>query len=1062
MNNKDKDNSGMENTYWRSFAEYFNDTATKEQMKPEFIPGAAEDLHLSEMNGITRRHFLALLGASAALAGAGCADYKDQGEIVPYNKKPVDGIPGVASYYASTMIDQGEAYGVLVKTREGRPIKIDGHPIHPVSKGKVSSRIQAAIMGLYDPERLKVPTSKGSAIDWAKADLMLSGAISAANEGKKTVAIVTQSVLSPSLNEIFTLLEEKGFKVYSYELTGSQLRDQAWAQSFGSGRYPLIDWSQPKIILALESDFLGAEAGASEAIGGFTANRSALIPKEERAKKFNKLYAVEGQLSVTGMNADTRVRLNPSQQIDFILNLILKIKDSFTFDATVLDLASKAAKVEVPENLVRDILANRGGVFVYAGEKLSKHVHFLVNYLNEVLGTKAYRTDSSRESLRPLQVGMDIQSLAAEMEAGKVGVVIHLDCNPVYHFPKDTNYAKALSKVALSVAISDVENETTAASQLVLPAHHALESWGDYYTRSGLYSLQQPMLNPLYKTRQKEGVLLNVLMGGSYQETAYREFIKAYATKSVFSKVGSLVSFEVFWKTALQNGFVKTTAAAIAPRKISLEGVSEIQAGKALKDFTVLLASSPLGDGRNIGNGWLQEVPHPVSKVVWDNYAAVSIDTATKLGVKKYVTPYDKKYDVVSVEVEGRKISLPVLMQPGMADDVIMIELGYGRENAGTIGSGEEGSKIGVNAIELMSTKGGLSPWLFEGAKVSKVAGADHKLVSTQEFHSLEGEVTGEGPVGNLLSFAGSDKFLAKEVAEVVEKRAVVKEGTVENGLNYHKHEVFSINDLHEYPGYKWAMAIDMNKCTGCNDCIVSCNVENNIPVVGKTQVDKGREMHWMRIDRYFKGSTNNVKAVFQPMLCQHCDNAPCENVCPVVATAHSAEGLNDMAYNRCVGTRYCANNCPYKVRRFNYYNFRNSVGRPKDNEWFGKGFYENKSVDLMHNPEVTVRSRGVMEKCSFCVQRIYEAKQKAKEQGRVVRDGDVVTACQSACPANAIVFGNINDAHSQIRKWANSDLNYKVLEEINVRPNVNYLAKLRFEDSVVKTDHKEPSSGHH
>ena len=1052
-NNNDKENSGMENSYWRSFAEYFNDASVKEQMKPEFIPGAAEDLHLSEMSSLTRRHFIALLGASAAIAGAGCSDYYDQGEIVPYNKKPVDIVPGIANYFASTMVDQGEAYGVLVKTREGRPIKIDGNPDHPISKGKISSRIQSAIMGLYDPERLQVPTSQGKTIDWAKADEILSAALKSASDSKKTVAIVTHSVLSPSLNEILSLLEEKGFKVYSYELTGTQLRDQAWAQSFGAGRYPLIDWSQPKIILALESDFLGAEAGATEAIRGFTANRTALL--NNRAEKFNKLYTVEGQTSITGMNADTRVRLNPALQVDFILNLILKLKDTFTFDASILELAGKATKVDVPESLIRDLVANKGKSFVYAGEKSSKQAHFLVNYLNEAIGTKAYRADAVAEALRPLQLNRDLAALSVEIQEGKVAGVIHLDCNPVYHLPKDSGYAAALKKASFSVSISDVENETTAASQLVLPAHHALESWGDYTTRSGLYSLQQPMMNPLYKTRQKEGVLLSILTGAAYQENSYREYVKAYAKKVVYVKSGSLASFDSFWKAALQIGFVKSVVVSSEAKKISLDASKEITAGAAVTGFTVLLASSPLGDGRLISNGWMQEVPHPISKVVWDNYAAVSIATAKKLDVRKYVTPYDKNYDMITVDVEGRKLTLPVMMQPGMADDTIMIELGYGRQNAGVIGSGESGKGIGQNAIELMSVKGGLSSWLFTNAKVTKADGK-YALVSTQEFHSLEGEPSGEGFIGTLV---GADAFLANEVATAVEKRGIVKEGTVENGLHAHKHEVFSINDLHEYPGYKWAMAIDMNKCTGCNDCIVSCNVENNIPVVGRAQMDKGREMHWMRIDRYFKGSTENVKASFQPMLCQHCDNAPCENVCPVVATSHSPEGLNDMAYNRCVGTRYCANNCPYKVRRFNFYNFRNSVGRKK--QWTGSGYYEAKSVELMHNPEVTVRSRGVMEKCSFCVQRIYEAKQKAKEQGRVVRDGDVVTACQSACPANAIVFGNINDPHSEIRKWANSDLNYKVLEELNVRPNVNYLAKLRYEETVAKNDHKEKTSSH-
>ncbi|PCJ60521.1 MAG: molybdopterin oxidoreductase [Planctomycetota bacterium] len=1044
-------------SYWDSFAAYY-DNPEEAQIAMEEIIAEAPLEDKPGLGRINRRHFLALMGTSAALAGAGCNDYYDQGEIVPYNKKPVDHTPGVADFYASTIAEGGEAHSVFIKVREGRPIKIDGNPNHPVSKGKVNARVQATIMDFYDPERIKSPLKGDVPIGWSSVDNAIAVALKNLKGDKtKSLAIVTHSILSPTTDKFLKDLEEKyNAKIYSYELTGSMVRDEAWDLCYGEKKAPIIDWSKPNVIVALESDFLGADGNTTESTRKFTSRRSAL--SKSPVKDFNKLYSIEGQTSATGMNADFRYRLDPAKQLDFCFNLILKLKDSFKFEDAVLLKAAKAEKIKIEDRLVNDLKKLKGNSLIYAGEKLPLSVHVLVNYINEVLGNQSvYEQNAKPFVFRPVQTVNGLKSLIADMNAGKIGVVVHYDTNPAYHLPKEFNYIKALKNVDVSLSLTEFVNETSVKSTYTLPIHHSLESWGDYFTREGVYNFQQPVINPMHGTRQKEGILISWLTGNKYTHSSYRQFIKVFALKEVYPKFGSAVDFNVFWKAALKEGFVSFNVGAPKLKSFDISALKKIQATKST-GYTLLLANNArLGDGRNIGNGWLQELPHTISKVVWDNYAAMSLKLANKLGCRTFVPSFDKNYDMITLTVEGNSLTLPVLVQPGMDDNTIMVELGFGRTECTTIGKGEDKKRpvIGFNANELLNSKN-LTPWLYTGVKATKGSGT-YKLVATQEMYSMEGKPVNDGFLSDALQsmpFIGKD-FLSKDIVGMAEKRDIIQEVTVENNKLKHGHPVFSINDSMPYPGYKWAMAIDLNRCTGCNDCIVSCSAENNVPVVGKAEVGKGREMHWIRIDRYFLGtkSTNdNPKVAFQPMLCQHCDNAPCENVCPVVATSHSKEGLNDMAYNRCVGTRYCANNCPYKVRRFNYFNFRNNLGRKK---WNGLGHYEKKPSDLLHNPEVTVRSRGVMEKCSFCVQQILEAKQKAKEQGRGVVDGDVVTACQQACPSTAISFGNINDQKSEIRKWSNSHLNYKVLDTINVRPNVNYLAKMRFEDKSSKSKEK-------
>ena len=1019
-----------EPNYWRGFKELYNDPEFKEAQLKEFTKEAEGDFDVSRLSVLSRRKFLALLSASAALAAAGCSDYRDKGEIVPYNKKPEEIIPGVPNFYASTCTGCTNACGILIKTREGRPIKIDGNPDHPVSKGKICAKGQASILNLYDPARLREPVFSSDRRDhrpvsWSDADDKIIAEFKNAVSSGKEIAVITRSILSPSQKQLFDDFKSAypTAKIYSYELFNEFSRSSAWNKSYPSSKtFPVIKWDQAKVILALESDFLGTEGNVIEQLRLFTQNRDAVNGNE-----FNRLYAIEGAATLTGLNADYRIRLRTDAIEELVMCLlnefVIKRKFSaFTADSKVTGVLQNYSlndfvsrynlSNDSVKNLVDDLLRNQGSAIVYAGSKMPESTHIAVNLLNEVLGnTKLYSEESSRVELLPLSLKSELETLVLNMKAGKVGIVIHFDVNPVYHHAKDYGYTDALANVPVVISMVEALNETSDYSNYDLAINHAYESWGDYKTRTGFYSLQQPVIAPLYNTRQKEAVLLSWIKGSkdAYNDRIYQEFIMANWVKSIYPLLNTKLDFRTFWLTALHDGVAFVSDESEKSGQFSGDAFALSNKMKAGNDFVVLLQDNHnLGDGRFANNGWLQELPNPVSKVVWDNYAAVSVQSASELGV----TGNDR----IEINIDGRTAQLPVFIQPGLADKTIEIQLGYGRTKAGEIGTG-----VGVNANLLMSKGFKLTEWFYNTAKVSKSAGT-YELVTTQEHHPL---------------------VESSQIKDLQYKREIIFEGTYQEYKKNphflhegkHKEPLISISKEHHYSGVKWAMSIDMNKCTGCGACTAACNVENNVPVVGKDQVKVSREMNWIRVDRYFSGSPDSPKANFQVMLCQHCDNAPCENVCPVSATNHSPDGLNQMAYNRCVGTRYCSNNCPYKVRRFNYYNFRDRVA---------DGYYESDIISLLYNPEVTVRSRGVMEKCTFCVQRIMDERQHAIQENRPINGDNVKTACQDACPAYAIEFGDSTNKENRVNKYREHSLGYSVLEELNVRPNVTYIAKLR------------------
>ncbi len=1014
--NKNEHNTPDEN-YWRSFKELHSDKEFIEATHKEFSEDQKNSFDLKELSHLSRRKFLALLGASAALAGAGCSDYRDKGEIIPYTDKPEEIIAGVPNYYASTCTSCNSACGILIKTREGRPIKVDGNPDHPVSQGKTCAKGQASILSLYDPERIASPKLKSefgfTDITWKQADEKIIKALDFA--GSSEIALISHKILSPTFKKLLNDFAAKypTAKIYSYELFNEEIKKSAWKKCYGDGIYPLIKWNEAKIILSLEGDFLGTEQDKVETTRMFSESRDV-----NNLDKFNRLYVVEGNLSLTGMNADYRFRLRPDAQMEFVLTLLKEISAS-GISISGLNLSNYsinrfAKKYSLDEKnlklIVKDLLANKGKSIVYAGSTLPEDVHLAVNYLNELLGNKnLYRTDAAQTDLLPLSSNTELNELVMRMKAGKVACLINLNSNPVYHLPEDLGFQDGLNNVPTVISLVESVNETSELSKYVLPINHDFESWGDFEFRNNFISLQQPVIAQLQNTRQKEAILLTWVGGDTnlYNDKIYHDYLMKRWEAEIYPQLNSVMSFKQFWFASLHDGVVKHTSSNLNIGDFNTSILNEVNTTlRNLSAYVLILKNSyTIGDGRFANNGFLQELPNPVSKIAWDNYAAVSEKTAKENGLGEN--------DLVSISVDGRKLEIPVFVQPGCADNTISIELGYGRTAAGIVGTG-----VGFNANVLCSHKANSSK-IYSLSKIAKAAGT-YELASTQEHHAFDNELT----------------------KDIEKKRKIIQEGTVALYSKDKKflkknneHELESVYDPHPYPGLKWGMSIDLNKCTGCSECITACNVENNVPVVGKDQILKSREMMWLRIDRYYSGEINEPQVSNMPMLCQHCDQAPCENVCPVVATNHSPDGLNQMVYNRCVGTRYCSNNCPYKVRRFNFFNFR---------EHFRDGYQEGELLSLMFNPEVTVRSRGVMEKCTFCVQRISEARAEATRNGRAIKGTDVRTACQDACGTNAIQFGDINNKEEEFYKYRNHDLGYYVLEELNVKPNVTYLARLR------------------
>jgi molybdopterin-containing oxidoreductase family iron-sulfur binding subunit len=959
---------------------------------------------------------MTLLGASLSIAGfTGCDIIRRPVEnIVPYVTAPEDVVPGIPRYYATTMPFGRSAYGVIVESHEGRPTKIEGNPAHPSTLGASSSRIQASVLGLYDPDRSNTARLKGEPKTWADfvtAWAELSKAHAA--DGGAGLAVLSESFSSPTLARLTSEFRTRYPKATwaTYDAISDENRLAGLRSVAGRDVDLMLKIDQASVILALDADPLLTDPEMIRHTRGFAAGRRAGASGGE----MNRLYAVEGVFSLTGAMADHRLRLESRHIAALVSALAARLGAGGT------GIAATVPGVETRwlDALAKDLQANRGKGLIVAGDRQPPAVHAAVCALNTFLGNTGRTVSYFETRDAALPSVSSLASLVAAMNAGTVQTLVVLGGNPVFDAPADLDFAAAMAKVPHSVVLGHSVDETSSKAEWHLPKAHYLESWGDARAVGGTVSVIQPLILPLFGGRTAVEVL--GLIVGDKDRPGYD------VVRDTWRPILGEADFDKKWNRVLHDGlFAGSELTEIAVKAGAIPDLTTA-AGSA-SDLEIVFVPSPaIHDGRFANDGWLQELPDPLTKLTWDNPALVSPKTAESLGLTSG--------DVVRVEASGRSLEIPVSVLPGMSDGVVAVTLGYGRSHAGRVGTG-----VGFNPYTVRSSK---APGFESGAKVSKV-GRRYPLSATQEHGSMEGRpLIRESTVSALRSKplavsepaagAAGGRQVEGADAHAEEASQAPTSGRTGGALGvFAEHtEHFSLWDPHTYDhGHQWGMTIDLNSCIGCNACMTACQSENNVPVVGKAQVSNGREMHWIRVDRYFSGEPDgNPEVVFQPIPCMHCEDAPCEQVCPVAATVHDGDGLNVMVYNRCIGTRYCSNNCPYKVRRFNFFNFTKDTPE---------------SLKLAMNPDVTVRARGVMEKCSYCTQRINRVKIDARLAGREIRDGDVKTACQQACPASAIEFGNLRDPESRVVKAKADPRNYALLEELNTKPRTTYLAKVR------------------
>ena len=961
-----------------------------------------DEEHDQAESGMWRREFLGVLGAGfAALGLTGCDLRPPKEKIVPYIDQPEGMTPGVANWYATTCGGCSANCGLLAKTREGRPIKLEGNPEHPMSRGGLCARGQASVLDLYDSKRLQQPLASGKASDWKTIDTAIIEKLTQVNEDGGQIRLLSATTTSPTTKKAIEsfLTAYPTAKAVTYDTLSSSAIIEAHRLTHGQGSLPSYSFDKADVIVSFDADFLGTWISPVQYSKDWAGNR--VVTDDDHNMSWH--VQVEARLSPTGSNADLRLPVAPSKQLDAILQLTHAVADKM--NAALVAKLAKPTSTPIDatqlDAIVGQLLADNSQSLIISGSD-DLNVQLAVNLLNHLLGNYGKTLDITAPSLQRQGNDDDFDKLVADMSAGKVGALILIDANPAYASKRSMEFAKAIGKVELTVSLAQRQDETAKLVEYVCPDHHYLESWSDAQPRVGTYSLFQPTIAPLYNTR---AAVESLLAWTGKTSDAYT-LLRAYWQENIFPHQTESSSFENFWNTSVHDGVCVIESKHAPSATFDLAAATKInQASESVgKGFElVAYASIALGDGKQANNPWLQELPDPVSKATWGNYASVSPASAKQLGVIE-----GRVVEVVAGDI---KVRLPIQIQLGMPDGVVSAALGYGREDAGEIAANYPMEKMFSIDKELLS-------------------GGNVYLLST--VATVEIRPTGEM---ELLAKTQTQDFATAPFSghtSTVLKQMTLEE--FEHGEHKSHAENLSLWKEHEYKGHHWAMSVDLNACTGCSGCVVGCQAENNVPVVGKVEIRKNRGMQWIRIDRYLSGSNDkpdaNPAVTFQPMMCQHCDNAPCETVCPVLATVHSSEGLNVQAYNRCVGTRYCANNCPYKVRRFNWFDYA----------------HEDPVQNLVLNPDVAVRSRGVMEKCSMCVQRIYEAKHIAKQENRPLADGDIQPACAQSCPSNAIVFGDLNDPSSQISKLVKAGRNFKALGELGVAPSVNYMTKIRNE----------------
>jgi molybdopterin-containing oxidoreductase family iron-sulfur binding subunit len=1017
----------VQTKYWMSLEQWRQD--------PEFLAMAEKEFQSSPLQasegqeGWARREFLKLMGASLALTSFGCVRRTAQ-KIIPYAKKPPEIIHGFPNFYASSYVDGSEGLGIVVTTRDGRPIKIEGNTEHPWNEGGMSPRAHASILRLYDPDRItsakrnllneKKTNRETISIAWDKLDKEVVPQLK-----KGGVAVLSASSFSPSTRALMgEFASAYGAKIYNYDdISYEHVREGAKA-CFGRDAIPVINADKAKVIVAINNDFLGTWLTPVHFQRSFMKGR-------KPGADMNKLIVLESLMTLTGTNADERHRIKPSQTLDVLLSLAKEIaaKTHYANDGQVAKAVAGApseGNLGLPTGTIAaiatELLAARGQSLVLAGglaadssDALS--IQVMANFINAALDNVGKTIDANTTIPAGQGSQKSIVSLNEGLKNGSIKTVIIHGCNPLYTLPASSGLREALVKAEMVIYTGDRNDETGKMADYIAADHNPFENWGDMEMVDGIYSVQQPTIEPLYQTRAFQDSLIQWTQGsGKASGPAktvkdWHEYLQAH-WKAISGKEMSGGDFEDFWVKTLQTGVFKT-----ASKGGSIKGFSTAALGLVKKTSTAsnyelaLYPNIGLLDTGLSNVSWLQEFPDPVTKICWDNYVTMAPSDAAREKVKEGQR--------VQVSVGDKKLSVPAHIQPGQAAGVLGLALGYGRKGAGKISD-----EVGVNAYELADFKDGQVLTGALPANLRPEAEMD-RLACVQSHHTMEGRQI----------------IVEETLAQYIKKP----------GSTIHREKITTIWSEHEYKGNKWGMSIDLNSCTGCGSCVIACQSENNIPTVGKKYVLTGREMHWMRIDRYYAGDPENPETLHQPMLCQHCDNAPCETVCPVIATMHSEEGTNDMIYNRCVGTRYCSNNCPYKVRRFNWFSYTD-VEKP---------------LNLAMNPEVTVRHRGVMEKCTFCIHRIRQTKARFFAESRTLVDGDIKSACQQSCPTNAIVFGDTNNPESAVSKVLRAENRYGVLENLNTKPAVQYLTKIRNSKELKGKDesynqHFENEEGEH
>ena len=1007
--------------YFKSLGQLSNNPKFDEIKEKEFVDELPTDVFLSNEDKLSesatsRRDFLKFLGFSTAAASLAACETPVR-KVIPYVVKPEETIAGIANWYASSFYDGNDFASLLIKNREGRPIFLKTNDL--CEFGGVNSRVQASVLNLYDTSRLKEPMENGKSISWSAVDnKIIQGLISANTSGKKIV-LLSSSIISPSTNSVIkTFIKKYKAKHVVYDSISVSAMLDANLESYNRRVIPTYRFDKADVVASFAADFLGDWLDSGH-------GKNFALKRNPKNGSMSRHYQFESNLSLTGANADYRTPVKASEMGITILNLynLLAKKAGVSLVKVVL-----SEHDNILQKMANDLWKAKGKSLVIAGGN-NIHIHLLVNAINDLLNNTGKTIDFSVQSNLKQGKDQDILDLIKDMNAGQIGALITYNVNPAYNLAKGEEFLQGLDKVDLSVSFAEKLNETAAHMKFVCPDHNYLESWNDANPYTGLFSLVQPTINPLFNTRQAQVSL----MSWSGLGNDYYLYLKDYWQRNILGTTS--------WNSALHDGIHRhRTKEDPVVFKTSLPNIVTplIKLSSDSVDL-VLYSKTGIGSGEFANNPWLQELPDPISKTTWDNYLTISPRFAKEIGLSnKYVSNGALDGDVVDMTVNGITIRVPILIQPGQAYKTVGLAIGYGRN-----GSGKAGDGVGVNAFVFAKD----FKSIISGVSLSKVEDEVHEFACTQLHHTM----------------MGRDRIVKETTLKEFKNNP--RSGNEQMVLETHngpmEPEKITLWEEHERDVHWWNLSIDLNSCTGCGACIIACHAENNVPVVGKEEIRKSRDMHWLRIDRYYSSNmteevakeegissidkflamevasnSESLEVVFQPVMCQHCNHAPCETVCPVAATTHSREGLNHMTYNRCIGTRYCANNCPYKVRRFNWFNY-------SDNEQFD--FYMNEDLGKMVlNPDVTVRSRGVMEKCSMCIQNIQKSKLDAKKERRKLKDGDVDCACAIACDTGAMVFGDGLDTSSKVYAQARDPRSYHLLEELNTQPSVWYQTKIR------------------